>query len=162
MTQLDPLPALEALHRHGVRFVIVGGVAAAVHGSPRVSDALDISHDPALDNLERLAKALMDLETRPPGVEVPVPLDGRRLAAMDRHAFASSAGALRCVASLGAVGYEELRANAVVVLFDGVELRVASLDDLMAMQRASGGPEALIELEVLGALREELEARGEL
>ena len=34
---------------------------------------------------------------------------------------------------------------------------VASLDDLMAMKRAAGRPKDRVELEILGALREEID-----
>lgn len=41
----------------------------------------------------------------------------------------------------------------------GVPLRVAALDDLIAMKRAAGRPKDRIELEILGALREEIDRR---
>ena len=42
----------------------------------------------------------------------------------------------------------------------GTRLWVAGLDDLMAMKRAAGRPKDRIELEILGALREELDRHG--
>lgn len=42
----------------------------------------------------------------------------------------------------------------------GVRVQVASLDDLIAMKRAAGRPKDRVELEILGALREELDRRG--
>jgi hypothetical protein len=43
----------------------------------------------------------------------------------------------------------------------GQNVHVASLEDLMAMKRAAGRPKDRIELEILGALREELDLRGD-
>ncbi len=40
---------------------------------------------------------------------------------------------------------------------DGLTVLVASIDDLIRMKRAAGRPKDLIELEVLGALRDELD-----
>jgi hypothetical protein len=57
----------------GVEFVIVGGVAAAVHGSARVTVDLDICYDPAPDNRERLAALLARLNACLRGVEPDLP-----------------------------------------------------------------------------------------
>ncbi|MGI8707513.1 MAG: hypothetical protein ACR2LG_04855 [Actinomycetota bacterium] len=57
----------------------------------------------------------------------------------------------------GTDGYRELAANAITLDVEGLPLKVASLDDLMRMKEASGRPKDRIELEVLGALRDELE-----
>lgn len=42
----------------------------------------------------------------------------------------------------------------------GIRVHVAGLDDLMAMKRAAGRPKDRIELEILGALREQIDRRG--
>ena len=42
----------------GVEFVLVGGVAAAAHGSPRSTQVLDVVYGRRLENLEALVRAL--------------------------------------------------------------------------------------------------------
>jgi hypothetical protein len=42
----------------------------------------------------------------------------------------------------------------------GVTVKVASIDDLIRMKRAAGRPKDLIELEVLGALRDEIDEQA--
>jgi hypothetical protein len=59
----------------------------------------------------------------------------------------------------GAQGYADLAERAILVDFDGFDVMVASLDDLIRMKQAAGRPKDLIEVEVLGALRDELERR---
>jgi hypothetical protein len=49
---------LAALHDAGVRFILVGGVAARAHGSARVTQDIDISYSRSDDNLERVVSAL--------------------------------------------------------------------------------------------------------
>jgi hypothetical protein len=51
---------LALLHHHGVRYLIVGGFAVAVHGRPRFTPALDLWIDALSDNVDRLARALAD------------------------------------------------------------------------------------------------------
>ncbi len=58
------------------------------------------------------------------------------------------------------MGYETLLPNAIEIPVDGETIRVAGLDDLIAMKRAAGRPKDRIELEILGALREEIDRRG--
>jgi hypothetical protein len=56
-------------------------------------------------------------------------------------------------------GFEALDRNAVALSLDGLTIRIAALDDLIRMKRAAGRPKDRIEIEVLGALRDELDAR---
>ena len=61
MTTFDPIEALRALVRAEVRFIIVGGVAARIWGSPSLTRDLDICPDRNPDNLERLARVLRSI-----------------------------------------------------------------------------------------------------
>jgi hypothetical protein len=67
--RLDVEAILGALDRHGVDYVLIGGIAARLHGSPLLTEDVDIT--PALDrpNLARLAEALTELEARLRGAE---------------------------------------------------------------------------------------------
>jgi hypothetical protein len=55
--------------------------------------------------------------------------------------------------------HAKLAARALRIEYLGVEVLVASLDDLMAMKRAAGRPKDRVELEILGALQEEIDRR---
>jgi hypothetical protein len=57
----DPIPLLETLHRHGVAFVLIGGVAGIALGSSLATFDLDICYERSEPNLERLAAALQEL-----------------------------------------------------------------------------------------------------
>lgn len=160
MGAFDPLRALHVLHGHRVRFVIVGGVAAAAHGSPSVTQDLDICYERTPDNLERLARGLTELgvSLRGAGEDVPFALDARTLASGDHFTFTTDAGDLDCIGTpAGTRGYADLAANAVPTDLDGLEVLVASLEDLIRMKRTAGRPRDLAELEILGALRDEVE-----
>lgn len=162
MKAFDPLGALEALLSHGVDFVLIGGLAARLHGSPTVTDDLDICHAKERANLERLASALSSMDARlrlpDPEERVDAILDGRFLAAVDNMTLVTDFGSLDLLAaSAGIESYEELAARAVTMDLDGITVKVASIDDLMAMKRAAGRRKDLIELEILAALKEELE-----
>lgn len=155
----DPLRALRTLARHGVRFLLIGGLGGRLHGSPTVTNDTDVCYERSPDNLERLATALRSLKAtlREAPAEVPLLLDAKTLAAGDHFTFSTSAGNLDCLGTpAGTDGFTDLDRRATVYEVEGLEVRVASVDDLIAMKRAAGRPKDLIEVEVLGALRDEL------
>lgn len=161
MKAFDPLGALRLLIDHDVEFVLIGGLAARLHGSPTVTDDLDISHEKRRPNLEALVRALNDMNARlrlpDPDERVEVDLDWRFLHAADSFTFTTDFGALDCLANPGGMeSYEELSAGATVMDLDGIQIKVASIDHLMRMKLASGRRKDLIELEILAALKEEL------
>ena len=71
MTDIPEL--LRVLVGHRVDFIVVGGVAATMHGSARVTQDLDVVYDRSDDNLGRLVAALA---RQMPGVSVEPPFEG--------------------------------------------------------------------------------------
>jgi len=156
----DPIAGLRALVEHSVRFVLIGGYAAALRGSPMMTGDVDIC--PARDqrNLERLAEGLRSLHARLRGVPADVSflLDGRTLEAGDHFTFATDAGPMDCLGTpAGTDGFADLDAAATDEDLDGLVVRVASLDDLIRMKRAADRPQDRIAVEWLSALRDEIE-----
>jgi hypothetical protein len=66
LSEFDLRSLLESLHEHGVRFVVIGGVAVAAHGYVRATEDLDVVPDPDRDNLDRLVNALNSLDAALP------------------------------------------------------------------------------------------------
>ncbi|MBA3689325.1 MAG: hypothetical protein H0W81_10945 [Chloroflexi bacterium] len=156
----DPLRLLQALDRHGVRFVVIGGIAGRLHGSPTVTRDLDICHARDGANQEALAATLRELHARLRGVEQDVPfrLDARTLAAGDSFTFETDAGDFDVLGTpTGTSGYDELLRTAEELDLDGLKVRVASIDALIHMKRAAGRRKDMVEVEILAAVREELD-----
>lgn len=159
----DPIRAIQTLNRHGVRYVLIGGFAGKLHGSTILTVDIDICYDRSRQNLERLADALLELGAAVRGAPegLPFRLDAETLHRGDRFTFVTDAGDLDVLGTpAGSEGYEQLARNAIAVDLDGFRVMVASLDDLIAMKRAAGRPRDRAHLEVLGALREELDRQG--
>jgi hypothetical protein len=157
----DFLGALDCLDTHGVGFVLIGGLAANLHGSPTITQDVDICYDRSPKNLENLAGALnaMNAKLRGVGEEVPFLLDAKSLEAGDSFTFTTDFGALDCLGTpAGTQGFGSLKLTASEVDVGGFRFLVASLEDLIAMKRAANRPKDRVEIEILGALREELEA----
>ena len=60
----DPERMLSVLAAEGVQFVLIGGMAAILHGDVGVTVDLDVVPDRDAANLERLARALRTLGAR--------------------------------------------------------------------------------------------------
>ena len=158
MTAFDPLGCLRVLSDHAVRFVVIGGIAGATHGSPSVTQDLDVCYERSPKNLERLSAALASIHAELRGADdvVPFELSAKTLAAGDHFTFITDLGDLDCLGiPAGTLGYDDLMKCAVDVDLDGLVVAVASIDDLIRMKRAAGRPRDLAELEILGALRDE-------
>ncbi len=161
MNGTDFFGVIEVLIRSDVQFVLIGGLAARLHGSPTVTIDVDICPARDSDNLERLVRALHEVKAQLRSVDESVPfiIDVKTLQRSMNLTLMTSLGALDLLGEpAGTDGYRELAANAITLEVEGLLLKVASLEDLMRMKEASGRPKDRIELEVLGALRDELES----
>lgn len=163
--RFQPLEVLRSLTRAGVDFVVIGGVAARLLGSPSLTEDIDVCHARDASNLERLSAALQGMHARLRGVEDDGPfiLDARTLAAGANFTFETDVGFLDVLAlPAGVDGYQELERKATEVDVGGVIVKVCDIDDLITMKRAAGRRKDLIELEVLYALRDEINGEPEL
>jgi transcriptional regulator with XRE-family HTH domain len=125
---------LGRLRQSGVRFVLIGELAESAHGAPLSSVRhAEVVCAPDPENRRRLAGALE--------------ADARHLRLTDEPIPGDT--------------FEVLERNARRMLVDvALLVKVASLEDLIRIRRARGGPEDHRALELLGALRDELD-RGE-
>jgi hypothetical protein len=159
--ELDPGPMLEALLRHEVRFVIIGGLAGVVHGSPFATEDLDITPDRSADNLARLSDALDELgaRVRTHGVEGGLAFahDADSLAAVGVWNLITPYGDLDIsFVPNGTEGYSDLAKDAAEVDVFGLVVPVASLADVIRSKQAANRPK---DQRVLPVLREILASR---
>jgi hypothetical protein len=151
---------LSGLTRRKIRFVVIGGVAAAVHGSSRVTNDLDICYD-AEDraNVDALARLLARWKAYPRGIEEGLPfiMDDRTLRGAPIMTLTTEEGDLDIMDRVAGVGdYADVRQHSHKVSALGVSFRVIDLPWLIKAKRAAGRPrdfDHLPELEALLDLR---------
>ena len=142
-----------------VEFVLVGGVAANLHGSSFVTRDLDVVAPLTVENCGRILEALGDLEPRfyqahgkPRVTRTP-----QELAELRNLYFDTTQGRIDLLGSLPPVGdFERVLAQSLWVEVGSSRVRLVSLDDLIAVKAYVGRPkDRAVELE-LRAIRERL------
>jgi hypothetical protein len=154
--EFRPRRLLEHLTGNGVEYVVIGGIAASLHGSERNTFDLDISPDQEPSNLERLGVALIEIDARLRDIveDVPFVPDGRSLAGIEILTLATALGPLDILTRPhGSPPYSTLRRRATRMEIGApAPVLVASIDDLIAMKRESDRPKDREDVERLEAL----------
>jgi hypothetical protein len=143
MTDFRPQEILRVLDEHGVRYVLIGGLAAVLHGAPHVTTDVDVVPEDGQANLERLSAALRDLDARirTTGEPEGIPFDhsAESLSRVRVWNFQTSKGDLDITFEpSGTRGYDDLRRDVVRMEVRGIDVPVASLADVVRSKEAAG------------------------
>jgi hypothetical protein len=150
----DPGPILEALVRHQVEFIVIGGLAAAAHGSILPTFDIDITPSRSKENLGRLSAALRELgaRIRTDAVEGGLPFDhdADSLTAAGVWNLVTPHGDLDIsFVPNGTEGYADLARGAERQPFFGAVVPIASLEDIIRSKQAANRPKDQRALPVL-------------
>lgn len=167
MPRFQPEKIFETLTRHGVRYVLIGGLAATLHGSNLRTGDVDICPSKDRENLKRLASALIEMKARvraaadaPDGLAFHC--DVKFLEQMDLCNLTTSYGDFDIsYVPAGTRGYGDLSKHAVTYDLSGLQVPTASLDDVIRSKEAAGRPKDRQQLPSLRALREESRRQDE-
>jgi hypothetical protein len=140
--RFQPEEMFRVLEQHGVRYLLVGGLGATLHGSPLRTGDADICPATDRENLGRLAAALRELEARVRAPGAPEGLsfacDAALLASVTVLNLTTRFGDLDvCVVPAGTGGYDELERSVVTYDLDGQIVHVASLEDIIRSKEAA-------------------------
>ena len=143
---LDPERLIQTLGRHGVAYVLIGALAARLHGFPRLTADADITPARDSENLERLATALRELDARVYTESVPegLPFDcgAATLARADLWNLVTAAGRLDIAFTpSGTRGFEDLQSGAIRFDVFGVEILASDLPDIIRSKEAADRPQ---------------------
>src|SRR5581483_11959285 len=132
------LAIAEHLQRHGVEFLVIGGQAAALLGSPLPTFDVDLCYRRTAPNLERLATALKELHPSLRGApaDLPFVLDAQSLALGANYTFNTDYGPLDLLGWVEPFGtFESLLPGATVIAAGETKLLTIGLDELIVIKR---------------------------
>ncbi len=155
MKKLEPQIAL--LVKFQIDFVIIGGLAAVLHGADYFTHDIDICYSRVPENLEKLAWALQSVNARLRGTPAGLPfiLDARTIKQGLNFTFETDIGPLDLLGEVAGVGsYDEAARQAVATEFFGHAVQILSLSHLISAKRAAGRPKDLIVIPELEAILE--------
>lgn len=162
---LDPACIFGALRDHDVEYVLVGGLAAVLHGSTAMTNDADILPSGEPENLVRLSDCLRSLGARLRSPDDPggVPFDPHPtlLSSMATLNMTTRCGDLDLTFSPAALDdYAAVLVDSVLVDVHGCRVNVASLDDIIRSKETADRPKDHATLPILRALRQEIERDG--
>jgi len=140
---------LFALNAEQVDFILVGAYALAAHGYPRATMDIDIWVMPSPENAEAVIRALKRFGS---------PLHGLKPEDLQHRdtVFQIGVAPRRIDLLTGATGldFSEASKNAVARRIDGIDLKVLSIDDLIANKLATGRPKDRVDADELKKLKD--------
>jgi predicted nucleotidyltransferase len=162
---INYLQILSSLHDSNIDFVIVGGVASALHGSTRVTFDLDIVPSLAPNSWSAAIDLLWSLGARP---RIPEPLERirdvqqvriwQREKGMLALNFRTPDGSTEVDLLISeSDSFDTLRQRAASVTVEGRKFFVASIEDLIAMKQKAGRPQDLLDIAQLEEIKKRTE-----
>lgn len=160
----QPVELLRVLVEHDVDFILIGGLAATVHGSPYATVDVDVVPRRVPANLERLSKALSALGARVHvSAEEAIAFEhnGRSLGDAEVWNLSTRFGGLDITFTpAGTQGYPDLAERAQTVDLGNLDVCVAALEDVIRSKAAAGREKDQVVLPTLRRLLEmEIEER---
>ncbi|HEY0350381.1 MAG TPA: hypothetical protein VGC60_19755 [Pyrinomonadaceae bacterium] len=163
-TRFDELIPL--LAQAQVEFIIIGGVAARVHGSARLTEDLDIAYRRTHENIQRIVQALAPYDPYVRGAPrgLPFQWDERTIHNGLNFTLTTTLGSIDLLGEVTGGGtYDDLLPHAVIREFYRQRCLCLDVEMLIRVKRAAGRPkdfEAIAELEAIVEERRLLEDRN--
>lgn len=138
-----------------VEYILVGGMAAAVHGSARLTADIDVVYARTPENIRRLVSALSPLHPYLRGAPAGLPFqwDDETLRSGLNFTLSTDLGDIDLLGEItGGGGFSELLPHSEEVTVFGAACLCLKLEKLIELKRAAGRPkdfEAIAELEVI-------------
>ncbi len=151
MQHLDQL--LARLIRAEVEFVLIGGLAAAIHGSSLSTCAIDVCCRFTPANLMRIQHAFADLHPvhrmRP---DLPLDLGSEQCAGLKNLYIRTDIGIVDCLGHvLGVGGFDEVLMHSIGIQLPIGMIRILDIETLIKAKEAMGRPHDLIAVQHLRA-----------
>ena len=147
-----------------VEFVLIGGVAANLHGSARATFDVDVVYSRKRANIANLVKGLAPHKPYPRGAPPGLPFKFDEATVRNGLNFTldTALGDLDLLGEVAGGGtYEQLLAHVIEMEAFGIRCKCVTLERLIQLKRAAGRPKDLESIADLQALLEERRKRDQ-
>lgn len=128
---------------HDVKYVILGGIAAVLHGVPRATFDLDIPIEASFDNVKRLLDALLEAQLGTAALTTPENVLANEITVFNDRVR------IDVQTSTPGLIFEEAWQKRVTMNYRGQTFYVVSVQDLIASKRAAGRAVDLEDIKML-------------
>jgi len=153
--------AVPALIHGGAEFIVIGGVAAIIHGSARATFDVDLLYLRDEQNIQRLANSLAPynpyLREAPPGL--PFAWDAKTIRHGLNFTLTTDLGDIDLLGDVGGETYQTLLPHSFEVEAFGVHFKCIDLPTLIRIKEAAGRRKDLEAIAELRVLLEEMEKK---
>jgi predicted nucleotidyltransferase len=156
------LELLRRLNENQVEFVLIGGLAATLHGAQKLTEDIDVCIPFSVENMKKVIEAVSGLNPRySMRPDLPFSTDPQYYARFKNLYLVTDAGPIDLLGEFSGVGdYLEAVKNSEVAELDGKKFRVLTIEALIRAKRAAGRQkdwEAIRQLEALQRARDKKE-----
>ncbi len=135
----DAIATIGLLARNGLEFIVIGGAAGALHGSPQGTLDVDIIRSRTPENIAKTLEVLDDLQAYTRFDARRLPINATHLQAKGALLMATRLGPLDLLGALNdGRGYEELLPHTELFEIAGWPVRVLDLPTLIEVKAAAG------------------------
>ena len=148
---LDLEKLINQLEKAGIKYILVGGMAAIAQGAPLFSFDLEIVHERSEGNTEKIKHLLTQLDAYQRRYDdLKLKPDFDALKGSGHMLLSTKFGPLDILGSIEkGLGYEELIDNVIEIDFHGHTLHVLNLETLIDLKQASTRVEDQQRLKIL-------------
>lgn len=154
MTQFEEI--LKRLVSGKVKFILIGGFAAAAHGSTYLTNDLDICYERSFENIRKLTKMLKSLHASLRGVpkDLPFILDEKTFSFGNNFTFQTDLGDLDLIGEMAGLGtYAQALPYSEALDLFGNQVQVLGIEGLIRTKKATGRPKDVVHLKELEAIK---------
>ncbi len=150
----EHLRLYRSLNKNRVRYLVIGGVACGIYGSPRVTVDVDIAIEPALENTIRLHKALIEAGFGTAHLTTP-----EKILANEINIF-NDYIKLDIITKPKGLDFKKAWPRRSIRDIKGVKVKFISLDDLIKSKVASHRRIDIEDVKILKKIKKRLKAKG--
>lgn len=137
-----------SLNRHKVRYVLIGGMAAILYGSPRITKDTDILIEATIENCQKLLTALKAVDFGTANLTT-----AKKILKNEANIFKDYVR-LDVLTKIKGIGFEEVWKGKVVKRIKGVRIPIISIPDLILSKKAVGRDIDLEDVRILKKIKQ--------